>query len=166
MKTARRCSAGPFFAKTFSRASCPIFACSVFTSTGGFVCRPSVNTSAAPRSNCSFHAVIWPGCTSKRLAYSASVPALRTAATATLALNSGERSCETVSTSGTPPVMGEFSSGEPSCLPIPPVQILGATSIRDREIASRAYRLQHNDKVEAPTIALYTWVGADPGTGH
>src|SRR3990172_150048 len=76
--------------KSFSSASCPILACSVFTSTGGSARRPpSANTSAAAAISWSFHAVIWPGCTSKRFDSSARVPSLRTAASATLALKAG-----------------------------------------------------------------------------
>jgi hypothetical protein len=50
---------------------------------------PEPNTVVAPANSWSFHAVIWPGCTSNRFANSASVPSFRTAARATFALNAG-----------------------------------------------------------------------------
>ncbi|KGD39888.1 hypothetical protein DO72_3911 [Burkholderia pseudomallei] len=78
--------------KSFSSASCPIFACSVFRSTGGSFdgAPPTPNTSAARSCNCRFHSVIWFGCTSNCCANSASVRSPLTAASATFALNAAE----------------------------------------------------------------------------
>jgi hypothetical protein len=52
--------------KSFSSASLPILACSVFKSTAGLASAPAApepNTAAAPSSNCAFQFVIWFGCT-------------------------------------------------------------------------------------------------------
>src|SRR5229473_722130 len=51
--------------KSFSSASCPILACSTFTSTGGSsLARGPSKTSPARSSNCCFHCVTCVGCTS------------------------------------------------------------------------------------------------------
>src|ERR1700754_3852693 len=78
--------------KSFSRLSWPIFACRVFTSTGGSLdTGPAApNTSAARSCNCRFHSVILFGCTSNCCASSASVRSPLTAAWATFALNAAE----------------------------------------------------------------------------
>ncbi|CAG9195925.1 hypothetical protein BVIET440_50315 [Burkholderia vietnamiensis] len=75
--------------KSFSSVNWPIFACSVFTSTGdSFDAGPAApNTSAARSCNCRFHSVIWFGCTSNCCASSASVCSPLTAASASFALN-------------------------------------------------------------------------------
>ena len=74
--------------KSFSSASSPKFAWSVFTPTGGSP-GPPRKTPAAPERSWSFHAVIRPGWRSNRLANSASMPSFRTAARATFALKAG-----------------------------------------------------------------------------
>src|SRR6478752_5372198 len=58
--------------KSFSRANCPIFACSGAKSTGAAACPPP-KTSAAPSSNCRFHSKICVGCSSNSLHNSAIV---------------------------------------------------------------------------------------------
>ena len=62
--------------KSFSSASSPILACSVFKSTAGVasaLAAPEPNTPAAPSRSCAFQFVIWFGCTSNSAASSASV---------------------------------------------------------------------------------------------
>ncbi|KGW80977.1 hypothetical protein Y048_4317 [Burkholderia pseudomallei MSHR456] len=78
--------------KLFSSVNCPIFACSVFTSTGGsFDGVPAAsNTSTARSSSCRFHSVIWFGCTSNSCASSASLRSALTTASATFASNAAE----------------------------------------------------------------------------
>src|SRR5450755_3711252 len=76
--------------KSFSKASCPIFACSSFRSIVGATADSAPNTLAARSSNWFFQSTIWLACTSCNLASSASVFSPLMASTATLALKSGE----------------------------------------------------------------------------
>src|SRR5512135_310883 len=76
--------------KSFSKASCPILACSSFRSTAGAATESPPNTLAARSSSWCFQSLIWLGCTSCNFASSASVFSPLMASTATLALNTGE----------------------------------------------------------------------------
>src|ERR1700752_4271315 len=76
--------------KSFSNASCPIFACNSFKSIAGADTDSAPNTLAARSSNWFFQSTIWLGCTSCNLASSARVFSPLMASTATLALKSGE----------------------------------------------------------------------------
>src|SRR5713226_2103332 len=120
--------------KSFSSASSPILACSVFKSTAGVASAPAApepNTAAAPSSNCAFQFVIWFGCTSNSCASSANVFSPLMAANATFALNAGvwfRRARRVIF----PPDMRRSSppSGRKSTYPT--VQILRASSHQDR----------------------------------
>src|SRR5262245_2357453 len=78
--------------KSFSMASCPIFACRSLTLGPWAFCFSAAlaNTWATCSRSCAFHCVICCGCTSKRSASWASVWSPLIAAKATLALKSGE----------------------------------------------------------------------------
>lgn len=78
--------------KLFSSVNCPIFARSVFTSTGGSFDGGAAapNTSAARSCSCRFYSVIWFGCTSNCCASSVSVRSPLTAARVIFALNAAE----------------------------------------------------------------------------
>jgi len=77
--------------KSSSRACCPIFACSAFTSIADSRRSASPpNTSDALATSWRFHSVIWLACTSKRCANSASVESPARAANATFALKAAE----------------------------------------------------------------------------